>query len=180
MLGDETRAAIDGAPCAVAVAPAGFALRSKQISSIGVAYDGSPESEAALEAARALAGPRGAEIRALDVVPLAASQYTALGVLLLDVISDRVEEADARMKAIAGVDGRATSGDPAEDLAVFAGEVDLLVVGSRGYGPLRRLVHGSTSARLARHARGPLLIVPRASAPSTDANGESTRSVVAA
>ena len=40
--------------------------------------------------------------------------------------------------------------------------LDLLVVGSRGYGPLSRLVHGSTSQQLARSARCPLLVLTRA------------------
>jgi len=51
---------------------------------------------------------------------------------------------------------------------MFSASVDLLVVGSRGYGPLGRLVHGSTSHRLARLARCPLLVLPRAAGESID------------
>jgi hypothetical protein len=36
-----------------------------------------------------------------------------------------------------------------------------LVVGSRGYGPVGRLIHGSTSQQLARTARCPLLVLAR-------------------
>jgi len=36
------------------------------------------------------------------------------------------------------------------------------VVGSRSYGPVRRLLLGSTSGKLARHAACPLLVTPRA------------------
>jgi len=39
--------------------------------------------------------------------------------------------------------------------------VDLLVVGSRSYGPVKRLVVGSTSNYLERHARCALLVLPR-------------------
>ena len=46
------------------------------------------------------------------------------------------------------------------ELLAFGDEVDLLIVGSRGHGPLRRLVLGSTSLQLTREARCPLLIVP--------------------
>ena len=47
--------------------------------------------------------------------------------------------------------------------------LDLLVVGSRNYGPVKRLVLGSTSNYLARHARGPLLVLPRvATSPGED------------
>jgi nucleotide-binding universal stress UspA family protein len=48
-----------------------------------------------------------------------------------------------------------------EELAAFGDQVDILVVGSRGYGPIRRLVLGSTAAHLERHARCSLLVLPR-------------------
>jgi nucleotide-binding universal stress UspA family protein len=40
MVGDDTRAALDGAPCPVAVAPAGYAEHPSPIRKIGVGYDG--------------------------------------------------------------------------------------------------------------------------------------------
>ncbi len=52
-------------------------------------------------------------------------------------------------------------GAPGEQLARFTEEVDLLSVGSRGYGPLGRLLNGSSSSYLAGHARSPLLVLPR-------------------
>ena len=51
-----------------------------------------------------------------------------------------------------------------EELAAFGEGVDILIVGSRSYGPLRRLVSGSTSDYLQRHARCSLLVLPRVSA----------------
>ena len=73
------------------------------------------------------------------------------------------------MKDLAGVDGRAVYGIAGEELAAFGDELDLLVVGSRGYGPLRRLVSGSTSNYLERHARCSLLVLPRPNtAPASD------------
>jgi nucleotide-binding universal stress UspA family protein len=54
-----------------------------------------------------------------------------------------------------------TDGDPAEDLATMAEQLDLLVVGSRAYGPSGRLLSGATSTALARRAPCPLLVVPR-------------------
>ena len=64
-----------------------------------------------------------------------------------------------RLTSLEGVEGRVASGVPGEELAAFGGEVDLLVVGSRGYGPVRRLMLGSTSQHLAApraRAIGPL------------------------
>lgn len=48
-----------------------------------------------------------------------------------------------------------------EELAAFGDEVDLLVLGSRGYGPIRRMMVGSTCDYLERHGRCPLLVLPR-------------------
>jgi len=65
------------------------------------------------------------------------------------------------MKEVPGVEGHAVYGLAGEELAAFGDQVDILVVGSRGYGPVKRLVLGSTSDYLERHARCSLLVLPR-------------------
>ncbi len=174
MLGDDTRGSLNGAPCAVAVAPAGYAAQPKPLGTIGVAYDGSPESKLALDAARALAEPTRATVRALCIVTLEPYSYSALGPAVLTNISEAVDEAEAAMKSLEGVECHAEYGFPSADLADFAAHVDLLVVGSRGYGPWGRIVHGSTSNRLAHHTRGPLLIVPRAKRAEADREAQAS------
>ena len=72
-----------------------------------------------------------------------------------------VAEARERILALGGVEAHAAYGHPAEELALYSASLNLLVVGSRGYGPIGRLFHGSTSQELARHARCPLLVLPR-------------------
>jgi hypothetical protein len=59
--------------------------------------------------------------------------------------------------------------------------VDLLVVGSRGYGSLGRLMNGSTSNYLAGHVHCPLLVLPPKSASSEtgDSAGSETEAVEA-
>ena len=74
-LGDQTSGALNGAPCAVAIAPLGHAAAPHPLSAIGIGYDGSPESERALEAARELAARRGSTIKALSVVSLQSIPY---------------------------------------------------------------------------------------------------------
>jgi nucleotide-binding universal stress UspA family protein len=59
------------------------------------------------------------------------------------------------------------SGDSCGDLLAFGDDVDLLVIGSRGHGPLQRLALGSTSAFLARRVGRPLLVLPRDRATAT-------------
>jgi len=164
VLGDDTRSALNGAPCAVAIASLGFAERSAPLATIGVAYDESPESVAALEVARELAASTGAgTVKALQVVTVPYVAYAGVfapGVG--DEISAMVAESNERMRQLPGVDGRAIYGLAGEELAHFGDEVDLLVVGSRGYGPLKRIVLGSTSSFLQRNAHCPLLVMPRA------------------
>ena len=46
--------------------------------------------------------------------------------------------------------------------ALGADDVDMLVCGSRGYGPARRVLLGGVSSRLIRRARLPVAVVPRA------------------
>src|SRR5581483_6813871 len=72
MVGDATRASLNGAPCAIAVAPAGYSENRDPFASIGVGYDGSPDSEVALGVARKLAERTNATIRAVHIVSLAS------------------------------------------------------------------------------------------------------------
>ena len=75
------------------------------------------------------------------------------------------------MEELDDVDARVELGLPGEDLASFSKELDLLVTGSRGYGPLGRTIHGSTSNYLQRHARSPLLVLPRPTEPDARREG---------
>jgi nucleotide-binding universal stress UspA family protein len=161
MLGDDTRAALNGAPCAVAISSLGLSEYPTPIARVGVAYNGSPESEAALRVARELAAPTRASVAATEVVPMIAYAYSGVApVAVQESIDGQLEEANSRLRA-RDVDGRAVYGLTGEELAAFGDEVDILVVGSRGYGPVRRLVLGSTSNYLERHARCSLLVLPR-------------------
>jgi nucleotide-binding universal stress UspA family protein len=172
MLGDDTRAALNGAPCAVAVAVRGYAAHSGPIAKVGVGYDGSRESRAALATAQMLAAPTSATVHALEVVSIPTYAFNALMPPAIgDTIEVLLEEATDRMAGLPDVEGHAVYGLTGEELAAFGQEMDILIVGSRGYGPVRRLVLGSTSDYLERHARSPLLVLPRTAA---DVTGEPT------
>jgi nucleotide-binding universal stress UspA family protein len=164
LLGDDTRAALDGTPCATAVAPRGFALVAHQLVSLGVGYDGSPESEQALAVARKLAAATSeSTIRALCVVSLQQVRDEK------PVPADWPREADEliaqrkrALEQIDGIEGAVEYGGPREELIRFGRDLDLLIVGSRNYGPLGRLIHGSVSRYLVGHASCPVLVLPRA------------------
>jgi nucleotide-binding universal stress UspA family protein len=153
LVGDDARGTITGASCPVAVAPHGYVEQTYEIENVGVAYDGGAEAEAALAVARQFAAAHGARLAALTVVsPVAGA--------MPDVPTLQRAARDS-LRQLEGVEGRVAVGTPAGELVAFGEELDLLVVGSRGRGPLRRLILGSTSVQLAREARCPLLIVPR-------------------
>lgn len=116
---------LQGAPCAVLVAPRGFAEsdRPLEIDRIGVGYDGRTESTHARDVAASLA-----------------------------------RELDASLETITvGED----EGDPGQALAARSADFDLLVVGSRGYGPVRHALEGNVSGKVMRLASCPVLVVPR-------------------
>ncbi len=165
LLGDDTRQALNGAPCAIAVASRGFAEQARPIARVGVAYNDTAESRAALELARTLAARSGSRVSALEVVTIPTYAYTGLVAPIDDDLDEMLKEANERMRLLVDVDGRAVYGLAGEELAAFGDELDILVVGSRSYGPLRRLVLGSTSDYLERHARCSLLVLPRGVTP---------------
>jgi nucleotide-binding universal stress UspA family protein len=161
---------VHDAPCPVMVVPDGpadVALRR-----ISVGFDGSPEARAALEVAADLARRAGASLSLRVVVPEPLPAWPLGWGLVppadetLGVEAARREAADllaATLRGLDGVDaaGEVAVGDPADALIRTSGQADLLVVGSRRWGALRRVLLGSTSERLARHCEGPVLIVPR-------------------
>ena len=168
LAGGVTASVLHHAPCPVAVAPRGFAEDRRELATIGVGFDGSAESQAALAIATELAKAVGASLRILSVVPIAVPVAYPVG-FERDWVDEREREGRAevdRARAAAGERGVAASGDTAvgsavDELVELSREVDLLVVGSRGFGPVKRLLLGSTSDRLVREAACPVIAVPR-------------------
>ena len=128
--------------CALAVAPSGF-VSPAALGTIAAGYDGSPSSVAAVRAARALAGDRGAELRVVSVL----DPQTGGG------SEPARPDEHAEMHVLRG--------EPIDELNRYASTVDLLVIGTRLPGRSHRLRPPSgTCHALAQHARGPLLVVP--------------------
>lgn len=170
--GSATEQILHGAPCSVAVAPVDYAQRPEEqrtLKRVGVAYDGSPESKVALHAAAGLASAAGASISPISVVDLRTPTTVAYGYeqyvqAVRDLVAVELREAGAEVAGSGDVDLVEREGDPASELAKASADVDLLVAGSRGYGPLKRVLLGSVSSRLVREAQGPVLLLPRSSA----------------
>ena len=164
---------LHGAICPVAVAPRGMRERSAEIPlrKIGVAYVDSPEAREALRVASGLAARTGASLRLYTVVAPRAEIFApvvgrdAEEAFLKTVREDTRAALDAALASLPeGVeaDYELLEGDVVDELAALdEREVDLLVAGSRGYGPVRRVLLGGVARRLIRRAACPLVIVPR-------------------
>ncbi|MDO9410875.1 universal stress protein [Patulibacter sp.] len=167
-VGSVTEQTLHGAACAVAVAPKGYAGTEHRVALVAVAYDGSPESEHALAHALRIARDRGAALRLVRVVEPMPVAYGGMVdpypfALRHSDVEDQlhavVERIDGVPVTTAMVDGTA-----AHALAEQAADADLLVTGSRDFGPVGRILLGGTSSRLSRHCACPLLVVPRSTA----------------
>ena len=161
-IGDDTREVLEGAPCAVAVAPVGYSARSAAMRRIGVAYDGSVASRRALSLGRKLATEWGAQLSACEVVPdtiYARDPWNVDG-----EIDERVDEARRRLSDLGGLEPEASSGDPVEELFRYAQTVDLLVMGSHRHSPIQRFMEESTAQQLADGVPCPLLTSAAAAA----------------
>lgn len=166
LLGGVGRGLLHGAPCPVAVAPRGYAADEQgPFERIAVAYDGTTEAKQALDCARRLAEPRGARIRVLTVeAPETVYPPGVVGYVPPDppdpreVLARGVEDLGTTVE----VEGDVLSGPVAETVAAACeDDVDLLVTGSRGYGPLSRVFLGSVSTQLIDTAPCPVLAIPR-------------------
>jgi nucleotide-binding universal stress UspA family protein len=167
---------LHGAPCPVAVAPAGFTAEAGRAQVIGVAFTDTPDGRAALDAACALAEQADARVRVFVVAEPLDWLFTGTldGIALAD--ADRARRARAERTLAVALDlvgpersagSRILTGRPAPALAAASGDVDLLVCGSRGYGPARSLVLGSTSHALVRAAACPVLVALVSAVPAT-------------
>ena len=172
LLGDDTRSALSGAPCAMAVAPAGLHGRRWSPRRIGVGEDGSAESRYALRVARSLASETGARLSAYRAVMVPTTPFGPGRLPVSDrvdpLISDAIEELTAE-----GIEAHAGYGPAGERLAEYSSELDLLVIGSRNEGAVGRLLHGSTSQQLTSRAACPLLVLPHSGTAITVNTGES-------
>jgi nucleotide-binding universal stress UspA family protein len=155
-----------GAPCPVAVAPLGHrAATSDRLRRIGVGWAATPEGDEALGAAAGLAARTGAAIRALTVVEPPPALLIGHGRSFRELERRAHDELAASAAHIApGAEMVVASGYADDELARLSERVELLVCGSRGLGPLGRVMLGSVSTGVMRKARCPVLIVPRGAA----------------
>jgi nucleotide-binding universal stress UspA family protein len=163
-----------GAPTAVAVAPRGYAASAAadgarladDLRVLAVGFDRRPESEAAITLAAEVALAAGATLRVIAVgahgpanpdLEQDAASATA-GPDLQQALHDAVAALPDELRALPIYE----RGDPARVILELAEVgVDLLVMGSRGRGPVGSVLLGSTASAVIASSPCPVVVVPR-------------------
>lgn len=164
-LGRTTERALQAAPCPVTVAPPGAAGDEWRPRTIAVGFDGSDEARLAVEWGRRVADATGAELRLVAVVDTQRVPWDPYehrpDWRLYDEL--RRAELERQVSAVAGPLGvtELAAADPVRTLADLSREVDLLVLGSRRHGPLRRVLLGDTAEKVVREASCPVVVIGR-------------------
>jgi nucleotide-binding universal stress UspA family protein len=174
-IGKRTRQLLCRFECPLAVAQRGLhegpGLRLRRI---GVGYDGGAESEAALKLAASIAIAVGAKLTVQSVLdirmpPTWWSGLAKAGVEMAEWEEAISAEVDRRaVEAGAAVEATGASactdvkrGRPADALLALSEEVELLVIGSRHWGSVARVLLGSTGEALLHDAACSVLVLPR-------------------
>jgi nucleotide-binding universal stress UspA family protein len=161
---------LHGACCPVVIVPKGYRESPHELRTIGVAYDGSDEASVALRTAAEVARATGARLRVIEVID--AVTYGAPALMggpgydvrrsdLEDHARRSLDEAVATIPSDVDTEPVLLAGDPARELAGQTGTLDLLLTGSRGYGPLRAVMAGGVTGRVLRDAACPVVVLPR-------------------
>jgi nucleotide-binding universal stress UspA family protein len=171
VLGSTAIRLLHGAPCSVAVARGWSRATDTRLGRIGVGFDGGDEAKLALSSAAELARRSRAKLHALAVFAKPASAHPMFAVtthgygeIVAAMRRELERELDDAVSSLAGevaVQAEVVDGDPTGVLAERSRTLDLLFVGSRGYGPVRAVLAGSVSTRVAAESACSVIVVPR-------------------
>jgi len=129
------------------------------ISRLLVPLSGSELDEAVLHEAATIAGPIDAEVVLVSVAHYHTRDSRPVAVerarRILDAADERLREAGLRVQTLVG------HGEVADEIvrAAVAQQADLVVMGARGHGSLRRLIERSVPDDVRRRSRVPVLLV---------------------
>lgn len=137
-----------------------------------VGYDGSEASMKALKEAIGIARLTGGKVHIVGVIrpldfgyidyvsPEEIDQYEKMEISKEEKLLSRAIQ-QVKQEGLEAV-YKILEGDPAEELMTYADEnkIDLIVVGRKGAGVLKRMLMGSTSSSLVKYANQNVLVVP--------------------
>jgi nucleotide-binding universal stress UspA family protein len=156
---------LSGAPSPVAIAPEGYAATDPALGRLACAVDAGAQAFEAVAWAADLALRLGVSLEVISVhrtysledLPMGRREevHELHGAMLDDILASLGDRVEASATLL--------DGEPAEELGRVSGRVDLMVLGSRGYGPLRAVLLGSDSTAIVESLRCPAVVVPRGS-----------------
>jgi nucleotide-binding universal stress UspA family protein len=177
LAGSTAERVVQGAPCPVAVAPHGYEVPEGGVKTVGAAFSPTVEAREALHAAAFLARSRGAKLRVITVLDPKLAEGQSAGLLARqhretdpkagrDVVDaeQTVRDAVAELGPDVDVETDLLFQDPAEGLTAASENLDLLVMGSRAYGPAHAVLLGGVSRRVVAAAGCPVVVLPRGTA----------------
>ncbi|GAB3673253.1 universal stress protein [Angustibacter aerolatus] len=166
--GSTAQRMLQGAPVPVTLVPARYRPDPTAAPGrVSVAYVGTSDGRAALASAAAIAGRLGTGLDVLSVVPDtwvggSIGSGREFGSAQRRDYERSLDDAVAGLPPGLDAAGRLLDGPVVDALVEITPEqTDLLVVGSRGYGPLASVLLGGVSSRVVRNARVPVTVVPR-------------------
>jgi len=162
---------LHGSPCPVAIVPHGYRNVERHGSRvIACGWDGGPESDAALAAAEELARGTAASLRVIwafeppshFAYPQELSADYAESIQgARDHAKRSLELRVAQLATGIEAEGEVFEAPAAHTLVEVSDAVDLMVLGSRGYGPLKAVLLGGVSGKVVAKAACPVIVVPK-------------------
>ncbi len=163
--GSVAQSLLHGAPGAVALAPRGYAHEHPEaLRRIVAGYTDSDEARAAVRVAAGLARASSATVRVVSAfaVPSWSVGLDGYEQAVRGDVQSELDQVLRRLASTVSTEGVVLDGDPAQCLLDQAdGWADLIVTGSRGYGPKRQVLLGSVSSAVLAAATVPVVVTPR-------------------
>jgi nucleotide-binding universal stress UspA family protein len=175
--GSTAERVVHGVGCPVAVVPHGYQAPIAGRWTIGAAFIPTDDGREALRTAAALAGATRARLRAISVLNphIADRQASGMhaqqhhegggaddrrGTMVREAEQTMLDELSALQDA-SGAESEVLLQDAADGLVAASAHLELLVMGSRAYGPLHAVMTGGVSRRVLARASCPVLVLPR-------------------
>ena len=171
-IGRRGRQLLHDMPFALVLAPRGSRQRKFEVGRVGFGDDGGPEAKVARDVAVGLCRAARATLVIKTVIdtsfpilagaaPEALPEYEAGWEYERSQAQSELEQQAAQLDVPTEISS--VLGDPGRELRSLSDDVDLIVVGSRRWGPIARVVTGGVGETLVADAGCPVVIVPRPS-----------------
>jgi nucleotide-binding universal stress UspA family protein len=185
LLGSTAERLMQGSPSPVVVVPHGHEQHQHGVRTVGAGFTPTPEGQEALRTAALLARSAGARLEAIMVLDSEHAAEQSPGLLAgehhdrsaaEDIAArhrlgaeDALRGAIAEVAADLDVEPDVLFQESADGLVAASERLDLLVLGSRAYGPVGAVTLGGVGRKVTAAASCPVLVLPRGTEGQIDA-----------